>query len=122
MKKDDSVYLENMLMYIVKLENYIRVKSYDEFITDEAVQNNIIRYLEVIGEASIKTSKELKDKYPEVMWAKIRGMRNVLVHDYGNIQLKVVWNTAVDGIPPLKKQIWNIISEVNPQILINYEL
>jgi len=122
MKKDDSVYLENMLMYIVKLENYLRDKSYDEFIADEAVQNNIIRYLEVIGEASIKTSKELKDKYPEVMWAKIRGMRNVLVHDYGNIQLKVVWNTAVDGIPPLKKQIWNIISEVNPQILINYEL
>lgn len=122
MKKDDSVYLENMLMYIVKLENYVRVKSYNEFITDEAVQNNIIRYLEVIGEASIKTSTELKDKYPEVMWAKIRGMRNVLVHDYGNIQLKVVWNTAVDGIPPLKKQIWNIISEVNPQILINYEL
>lgn len=47
MKKDDSVYLENMLMYIVKLENYIRVKSYNEFITDESVQNNIIRYLEV---------------------------------------------------------------------------
>ena len=121
MKKDDSVYLENMLMYLIKLEKYIQNKTRSEFLKDEVIQNHIIRLLEIIGEASIKITKELKEKYPEVMWAKLRGMRNILVHDYGNIQLEVIWNTATTSVIPLKQQIWKIISDVNPQILINYK-
>lgn len=121
MKKEDSVYLENMLMYLIKLEKYIYDKEHDEFIKDEAVQSHIIRLLEIIGEASIKITKELKDRYPDVIWSQLRGMRNILVHDYGNIKLEVIWLTAKTGIIPLKEQIRKIISDNYPQILINYE-
>lgn len=121
MKKDDSVYLENMLMYMIKLEKYVEPIDYDKFLADEAVQSHVIRMLEIIGEASVKVSKEIKDKYPDIIWAKLRGMRNILVHDYGNIQLNVVWNTSQTGIAPLKLQIGKIIKDYFPQVLVNYE-
>lgn len=121
MKKDDTLYLEHMLIYIIKLEKFIESKDYSDFLKDEVIQNHVIRLLEIIGEASIKISQELKLKYSDVMWLKIRGMRNILVHDYGNIRLEVVWNTAKTGILSLKEQIKKIIQDINPQILINYE-
>lgn len=122
MKKDDSVYLENMLMYLIKLEKYVSEKSYEEYFENEDVQSHVIRLLEITGEASTKISKELKDRYSDVIWQKLRGMRNILIHDYGNVQLNVVWNTAKTGITPLKEQIINILKENYPQILINYNL
>jgi uncharacterized protein with HEPN domain len=121
MKKDDSVYLEHMLIYMTKLERFISGKEYSDFMKDEFIQNNVIRLLEVIGEASIKVSNEIKGKYKEVPWTKIKGMRNILVHDYGSIRIEVVWNTAELAIPILKEQIKKIIKDVNPQILINYQ-
>ncbi len=57
--------------------------------------------------------KEIKDKYQEVAWAKIKGMRNILVHNYGNIQLKVIWNTVNTSITPLKEQIKKITGDIN---------
>lgn len=120
MKKDDSVYLEHMLIYMTKLEKFIAEKEYSDFMKDEFVQNNVIRLLEVIGEASIKVSYDIKKKYKEVPWAKIKGMRNILIHDYGSIRIEVVWNTALLAIPELKEQIKRIIQDINPQILLNY--
>lgn len=122
MKKDDSVYVENMLLYILQLEKFVSEKSYDDFLGKAEIQSHVIRLLEIIGEASTKVSKDLKDKYPEVIWAKLKGMRNILVHDYGNIKLNVVWNTAITGIDPLKKQVIQILKENYPQILINYDI
>lgn len=122
MKKDDSVYVENMLLYILQLEKFVSEKSYDDFLEKAEIQSHVIRLLEIIGEASTKVSNDLKDKYPEVIWAKLKGMRNILVHDYGNIKLNVVWNTAISGIDPLKKQVIQILKENYPQILINYDI
>ncbi|KXK42065.1 MAG: hypothetical protein UZ05_CHB002003045 [Chlorobi bacterium OLB5] len=122
MKKDDSVYVENMLLYILQLEKFVSEKSYDDFLGKAEIQSHVIRLLEIIGEASTKVSKDLKDKYPEVIWAKLKGMRNILVHDYGNIKLNVVWNTAISGIDPLKKQVIQILKENYPQILNNYDI
>lgn len=120
MKKDDTVYLEHILIHISKLEKYSFDKEYSDFIKDEAFQNNIIRLLEIISEASIKISNELKEKYPEVSWAKIKGMRNILVHDYMSVRLDVVWNTIKLAIPIFKKQIEKIIEDLTPQSTLDF--
>jgi uncharacterized protein with HEPN domain len=121
MKKDNSVYLENILIYISKVEKYISGKEYSDFAKDEAFQNNIIRLIEIIGEATIQISEEMKNKYPEIPLAQMKGMRNILVHDYGSVRIDVVWNTAKLALPTLKEQIKKIIKDINPQLFLNYE-
>jgi UPF0331 protein MA_1296 len=76
-------------------------------------QDAMIRNFEIIGEASNHVSQEIKDKYPEVAWNEMRGMRNFMTHEYFGIQLDTVWVTVIHDIPTLKTQIINIIEDLS---------
>ena len=60
-----------------------------------------IRCLEVIGEASKYLSSDTKDRFPQVEWKKIAGMRDILIHDYYGVDLDIVWYSLIDDIPAL---------------------
>ncbi len=121
MKRDDSVYLEHILKSINDIEKFIKDLEYEEFTGDYKLQLAVYRLIEIIGEASIKLSNELKDKYPEIPWIDIRGLRNRLVHDYVNIRVDVIWTTMHQDLQQLKLQIIKILEDNFPQISINYE-
>lgn len=69
----------------------------------------MIRQLEIIGEASKKLSKEFKEKYPQIPWRDISGMRDKLIHDYFGIDLDAVWDTISKDIPELEDRLKDII-------------
>ena len=75
-------------------------------------QDAIIRNLEVIGEASINISDDLKQKYPNVSWKEMRGLRNFVTHQYFGVELSDIWSTVINDIPLLKKQIQQIIEDI----------
>jgi uncharacterized protein with HEPN domain len=75
-------------------------------------QDSIIRNLEIIGEASVKVSDDLKTQYPDVPWKEMRGMRNFVTHQYFGVELSDIWNTVVNDIPTLKQQIQGIINDL----------
>jgi uncharacterized protein with HEPN domain len=64
-----------------------------------------VRQLEIIGETKKRVSKELRSKHPDIPWSDMAGMRDVLIHDYIDIDLGVVWKTASENIPDLKALI-----------------
>jgi uncharacterized protein with HEPN domain len=121
MKKDDSVYLEHILISIIDIERFIKDLNFENFVTDYKLQLAVFRLVEIIGEASTKISGQLKDRYPENPWVDIRGIRNRLVHDYFNIRIEVIWKALNEDIPKLKSQIRKILEDNFPQILLNYE-
>ena len=67
------------------------------------VQDAVIRNLEIIGEAAKKIDKEFKNKYPNIEWKKITGMRDVLIHDYMGVDVVIVWMVIKNRLPQLKK-------------------
>ena len=71
-------------------------------------QDAMIRNFEIIGEASNHLSTRLKEEHPEIEWAKIVGMRNLIAHEYFGVSPKVIWNTAVDIIPGLRRKLTEI--------------
>lgn len=108
MKKNDVVYLEHILESIERIQQYmLESKSYRDFCEDMKTQDAVIRHFEIIGEAAKSLSEKvylfLKEKNIPLKAA--TDMRNILVHQYFDIDLEVVWYTYKKDLPVLKKAL-----------------
>ena len=106
--KDDKVFLYNILESIIKIETYTN-SGKDEFMTSGIIQDAVIRNLEIIGEATKRVSQGLKEQTNEIPWRQMAGLRDVLIHDYMGISLKIVWNVVQNELPQLKIKIMELL-------------
>ena len=102
--RDDRAYLEDIQEAIERIEKYAS-RGRTAFNADELIQNWIVHHIQIIGEATGKVSDRLKELHPEVPWAIIKAMRNVLVHFYFGVDLEKVWRTVEHDLPALKAKI-----------------
>ena len=101
-------YLDHILKAIVRIENYTVNLNQASFISNELVQDAVIRNIEIIGEAS-KTIERVAPQFlidhPELPLAFAYDMRNLLAHGYFKVDLKIVWKTIENDLPVLKQQL-----------------
>ncbi len=109
MKKNDLIFIEHILESINKIEKYVHGLAVDEFVENDLIQDGVIRNFEIIGEATKHLSSDFREKYAEVPWKKISGMRDILIHDYLGIDIYSVWDTIEKDISELKRQLNDII-------------
>lgn len=72
----------------------------------------MIHHIEIIGEAARRISRELCANHPEVPWAAIVAMRNVLAHDYFGIDVERVWMAVQRDLPVLRRQVDALLDEL----------
>jgi len=108
-KKDNSVYLRNIKDAIEKITEYTSTHNLTLFTKNEWDQAAIIRYFEIIGEASNRLSKEYKKEHTEIEWRDMNDFRNFLIHDYTDIDPNIVWDTMINDIPVLKEKINSLL-------------
>ncbi len=98
----DSVYLERIKVYCVKINQYISgVDNVNEFLKDEQKIDAIMLNLEQIGETAKKLSLRTKENFPSIHWRSIIGLRNMISHQYEGVKLHIVYDIALHNIPVL---------------------
>ncbi len=111
MKKNNFIYIRQILDYITYIEDFTKNIDKVDFQDTLEKQFAVIRCFEVIGEAATKIDPSFREKYPQINWKEIIGFRNVLIHNYEGISLDLVWMTTIIEMPRLKLQLLQILED-----------
>jgi uncharacterized protein with HEPN domain len=106
--RDWTFRIQDILTCIEKIERYIAGMTMAEFKKKEITIDAVVRNFEIIGEASKHIPVSVRNKYPDVPWNEMAGIRNVLIHEYFGVDVKILWSTAKKDLASLKKQLIQI--------------
>ena len=112
MKKDPEIFIKHILESIEEIEKHTGGISAAGFLRSTLVQDAAIRRLEVIGEAVKKIPAEAKNRAKAVPWKQIAGLRDILIHEYFGVDLKLVWNIIKKDLPALKANMRKVLKEL----------
>lgn len=108
----DLVKCEDTRLHADRARLHLGSRSLPEFLSDQLVQDAVIRCLEVIGEAARQVSEPTRLKAQDVPWGLIIGMRNLLAHDYGQVDLEQVYRVVRAHVPDLLQHLGLLIAEL----------
>ena len=101
----DKGRLQHILNSIEKAAEFTTGTDFEEFRKSALLRYAVTKAVEIVGEASYRLTREFREKHNEVEWHKIIAMRHILVHGYYQAKDDVIWDTAINYLPPLKEKI-----------------
>jgi len=96
------LFIQHILESIEFINEYVKNINMKEFLLSTKIQDGVIRRLEIIGEATKKLSLSFRERYPEIPWKLMAGMRDILIHEYFGVDNVLVWNTIKNDLPILE--------------------
>lgn len=115
-ERDVADFLEDILDAISKVEDFVTGMTFEEFVDDDKTAFAVVRALEIIGEASARIPREIRDVHSGVPWREMIGIRNKLAHGYFGVDLRIVWNTVMDDLPNLAPVITVILEGLDGEV------
>jgi uncharacterized protein with HEPN domain len=109
----DRVYLVDMFESAQLAVSYMCGVSQETFLQDVQLQDAVIRRIEIVGEAARRISKSTREALSDMPWTEIIGMRNLMIHEYDDIDSVVVWETVQHDLPALVAALEPLIAPEN---------
>lgn len=109
-----SDYLENIIEAIDRSTDYVHDMDFTAFKQDTRTQDAVVRNIEIIGEAANTLHQAAPDytkSHQDIPWSYIRGMRNVISHEYWRVDIETVWRTVQNDLPELRRQMEDLLRQ-----------
>ena len=107
MSRDQESILD-IIESIKLILHYVEGVNQESLAANYEKQDAILRRITIIGEATKRLSPEFRQKHSDIPWKKIAGMRDVITHDYDEIDLAEIWTVITENIPELLKYLENL--------------
>ncbi len=114
-RERDLVKCEDMRLYAERAIDYAGSLSLTDFLANDLVQAAVVRCVEVIGEAARLVSDDTRRRSPAIPWPLIVGMRHILAHDYGAVNLDKVHQIVKENLPDLIKNLKPLIADLEQE-------
>jgi len=107
--RDWTLRVNDILACIEKIQRYTAGLTLDQFRSDQMIVDAVIRNFEIIGEAAGSIPETIQEKYPELAWLEMRGMRNIMIHEYFGVSLPIIWHTITYDLSPLAEGLKQLL-------------
>jgi uncharacterized protein with HEPN domain len=111
-KLGDKQRLLHILESIEEIEKYTTDSSLELFMQNSMMRFASVKQIEIIGEAANHITEETKQKFNDIQWRQITGLRHVLVHEYFGIDSNLIWQIIIEDIPALKMMIQEVLNSL----------
>jgi uncharacterized protein with HEPN domain len=101
--------IQDMLAQIDEIGQFVAGMTYEAFSQDLRTIKAVLYDLAVLGEAAASLFPEIETDYPQIPWVRIRGIRNILVHEYFRVNLPIIWETIQTDLPFLETKLRAIL-------------
>ncbi|MDD3435917.1 MAG: DUF86 domain-containing protein [Candidatus Gastranaerophilales bacterium] len=100
-ERDYTDFIQDIIDAINSINVFIANMSFEEFIKDDKTFSAVTRKFEIIGEAANRIPKQIQQKYNDIPWPYMIGMRNKIIHDYDGVNLMIVFDSAKEDLNDL---------------------
>ena len=111
-RHDDLTRLRHMRDHAQEAVALVQGRSRSELDLNRMLELALVRLVEIVGEAGARVSETTRNHYPQIPWRQVVGMRNRIVHGYDEVDLDVLWDTAVIDFPTLLTQLGRILDDM----------
>ena len=112
----DPAYLFDMVEAGKKISRYLQQKDFEDFLKDDLLKDAVERNLTILGEAARKISEQFKLEHLDIPWRRIIGLRNILVHEYEDINYEEIWEIITIHLPILILQLEQLMPPIPPDL------
>jgi uncharacterized protein with HEPN domain len=111
----EELYLSDIMEAADAIQRFMEGKTRDFFLKDDLLRSAVLQKLSIIGEAASRWPTEFRLRHPKIEWSDIIAFRNIAVHAYFAVQWPIVWVTATQELPVLRREIAAVMEKEFPQ-------
>lgn len=106
--------LDDIIDSLELIAEYVQNMDYESWRKDRKTIDAVIRNIEIIGEAASHIPENIQEQYTDIPWYQMKGMRNILIHEYFGVDIDILWKTVQQDLPLLKLKMQKVICLLSP--------
>ena len=113
--RDWRLRVQDILNAISSIQESTANMTFEEFLAEEIIIKAVLYDFIVMGEAARNIPNEVQARYPQIAWLPMRDMRNVMTHEYFQVDLEIVWDSIHNDLSPLTSQLQDLLKSESNQ-------